>query len=157
MSKIFLKKAQWPDVDLLFAWTNDNEVRSNSFNSTPIEYENHKKWFGDCIKNENADIYICYSDNDPVGQVRLNYEDDRAVISYSISCKYRGKGFGKIIIKLIEAEVISNHPVINCLVGSVKTSNIASQKIFEYLEYEKYLVTTDSEHFDYIKKINRAK
>lgn len=156
MYKAYLRKAEWADVDLLFEWANDSEVRNNSFNTADIKYEEHKRWFDNCMLDKYVDIYVCCLDADPVGQIRLNYNDKTAVISYSIAKKSRGQGFGKIIIKLIEAEVIVNHPEVKFLFGSVKLENIASQKIFEDNGFERELVEDENKYFNYSKKIESA-
>lgn len=153
MSRVFLKKAEWLDVDLLFKWTNDKEVRANSFRSGEIFYETHTEWYRDCLQNNNTEIYLCYLDAEPIGQVRLKFTSNDAQISYSISKEYRGKGFGKIIIQLIETEVINNRPEIKNLFGSVKIDNIASQRVFESLGYKRCLIAAGTPYYEYIKKL----
>lgn len=155
MSKTYLRKAKCADVDLLFEWTNDNEVRKNSFNSAKIDYEGHRRWFKNCLEDGTIDLYICCLEDEPVGQIRLNYNNQTAVISYSIASRHRGKGFGVVIVKLIEAEVIATRPDITFLLGSVKLDNIASQRIFEECGYHKEMLTeTEEEHLNYRKLIN---
>jgi len=72
MYKAYLRKAECADVDLLFEWANDSEVRNNSFNTVDIKYEEHKRWFENCMLDKDVDIYICCLDDDSVGQIRLN-------------------------------------------------------------------------------------
>ena len=153
MSKIYLRKAEWVDVDLLFEWANDSEVRNNSFNTANIACEEHKRWFRGCMQDENVDIYICYLDAEPIGQIRLNYNNETAIISYSIAKKYRGQGFGRAIIRLIEAEVVSTRPDITFLNGSVKRDNIASQRIFENNGYDIKSIDGGNGHIKYNKMI----
>ena len=153
MYKVYLRKAGWADVDLLFEWANDREVRNNSFNTIDIIYDDHKQWFENCMLNKDVDIYICCLDDDSVGQIRLNYNDKNAVISYSIAKQFRGQGFGRTIIKLIEAEVVINHLDIMFLSGSVKSENIASQRIFEENGFEKEFAEDGNKYFIYSKKI----
>jgi len=152
--RIYLKKAEWLDVDLLFKWTNDKEVRENSFHSDKIFYDKHIEWYRNCLKSNNTDIFLCYLDAEPIGQVRLNFTSDGAQISYSISKEYRGKGFGKIIIQLVEAEVVNNRLEIKNLFGSVKIDNIASQRVFESLGYKRCLIDAGNPYYEYNKKIN---
>lgn len=154
MSKISLRKVEWADADLLFEWRNDSEARKNSFNTTNIEYTEHKRWFKNCIQDETIDVYICCLEGEPVGQIRLNYNNETAVISYSIASKHRGQGFGVVIIKLIEAEVIATRLDITFLLGSVKRDNIASQRIFEECGYDKELIEDEKEYLNYRKFIN---
>ena len=44
-NEIRMRKANENDVDTYFRWTNDEEVRRNSFNTTQINYDNHVAWF----------------------------------------------------------------------------------------------------------------
>ncbi len=153
MIKLHIRKAEWTDVDLLFDWANDIEVRKNSFNIADIEYEGHKRWFIDCIQDESIDVYLCCLNTAPVGQVRLNYNNETAIISYSIAKKYRGQGLGRIIMRLIEAEVITSRPDIKYLFASVKLDNIASQRIFENSGYEREHINGKNEHLNYRKSL----
>lgn len=156
MGKVYLSKARWEDVDLLFEWANENDVRENSFNSEKINYENHKKWFKRCLADQDIDNFICYLDSNPVGQIRLEYHNGEAVINYSIVKNYRGQGFGGRIIKLIESEIILSRPEILFLIGRVKCDNIASQRIFENNNYLKKQVDESTEGYVYWKKIDSS-
>lgn len=146
MQKPYLRKANQKDMDLLFAWANDSEVRKNSFNTAEIKYDEHKEWFNKCLADPNIDIYILCINDIPVGQIRMNYENETGLINYSIQKDCRGKGLGGTILKLIETSISVDRPEIKVLSGWVKTDNIASQKKFEENGYkrihtdEKYLV-----------------
>ena len=158
MEKVYLRKAERADVDLLFAWVNDSEVRKNSFNTAKIGYEEHKRWYINCLEDSNVDIFILCIDNMSIGQIRLNYNSETAVIGYSIDNSFRGRGFGRSILKLIEQELVSSHPEILVLSGSVKPDNIASKRKFEENGYEKNFVEAKANsYFLYQKKINRKK
>jgi N-acetylneuraminate synthase (EC 2.5.1.56) len=138
ISEDYLQKADWQGVDLLYEWANDKETRLNSFNIKKIEYEEHKNWFKNCLENPNCDIYILYNDDsEPIGHIRLQYQDNVGTISYSIAPKHRGEGYGVKMIRLIEQEIKKARPEIRQLIGSVKHKNIASQKIFEVNGYTK--------------------
>lgn len=152
MSKIYLKKADWKDVDLLFKWVNDEEVRKNSFNSHKIDYEEHKQWYKSSLEDRNVDIFILYVNNTPIGQIRLNYSGTTAIINYSIDKNYRRKGFGSIILKMVEQKVIYSRPEILVLLGSVKPNNIPSKKVFEKNGYEKKFVKNKGNSYFLYKK-----
>lgn len=137
-------RAEEIDVNIFFQWANDEETRKNSFHTNLISFEEHKQWFEEKIHSENCEIYIAYEDETPVGQVRLEYEDDIAHISYSVDKNQRGKGYGEKIILSAEKKVLKNG-MANVMVAKVKYNNISSQKIFEKLGYkvkktEKYIV-----------------
>lgn len=151
MDILTYRLADEEDVDLLFQWANDDDVRRNSFSSAKIPYEDHLKWFSKILNDKNCEIYIFYREEKPVGQVRLNYDSKNAQISYSISKEFRGQGFGKLLISLIEKIVRKNHPEITVLTAKVKPDNIASQKIFEDNNY--VMIKSDEHAVDYEKNI----
>ena len=130
MNHLFLRKAADEDIDLLFRWANDSAVRKNSFNSNHIAYEAHRAWFNNILNTDDIIQYIMMDGNIPVGQIRLNIENDDAIISYSIALEYRGKGYGHAIIRLAEDEIKTKHTNIKRMVANVKPDNIASNKLF---------------------------
>lgn len=133
---IYLKKAELKDAKLIFDWANDSEVRKNSFNTKEIEYDEHINWFVNKLKSDQSDIFILYSDHKPLGQIRLDYEQEEAYIGYSIDEKYRGKRYGGMLLLLIENKIVETHANICYLVGKVKIYNVASQAVFERIGYE---------------------
>lgn len=56
--KEYLKEADENDLLILYEWTNDLEVRKNSFSDKKITLEEHKKWFFDKLKSLKTDMYI---------------------------------------------------------------------------------------------------
>ena len=57
---LYLKKVEPTDVDLLYQWANDSEVRKNAFHTEPILYENHVKWFANVLADASMYQYILY-------------------------------------------------------------------------------------------------
>lgn len=148
MNQGYLRKVTKEDMMLLYEWANDKEVRKNSFQTHTIAIEEHKKWFQKKLKSVHCSMYIYMVDDEPVGQIRLEYEGNRGTIDYTIDKKFRGQGYGKNILELAEQQVKNNRTEIIYLMGEVKEENIASRKKFEELEYEKIKV------IKYLKKIN---
>lgn len=137
---VFLRKAENGDMDLLFKWANDPVVRSNSFNTDPIPYENHVKWFNKMMEDPSVLQFILMEDDIPVGQIRLNVEGNEAEIGYSIGSEFRGKGYGHEILKLVVDEVKERYTEIESLIAKVKPENVASNKLFESDGYDiKYI------------------
>jgi UDP-2,4-diacetamido-2,4,6-trideoxy-beta-L-altropyranose hydrolase len=95
-----LREANINDCELLFNWANDSEVRKNAVSNKPIAWESHFKWFSLKLASEKSKIFILETNGIPSGQIRYDLLDNEWVIDYSISDKMRGKGLGKIIIKL---------------------------------------------------------
>lgn len=140
---IMLRRCTYSDMDIIYKWINDDEVRTNSFNSDYIEYETHVKWFNEKINSNNIYMYIILNNNKEIGTIRLEKHNSKAIISYLISNEYRGKGYGNKVIDLIKKEAIINN--IDILEAIVKKDNIASRRIFinngffEIQENDRYL------------------
>lgn len=134
---ITLRKAELGDINLLYKWANDAVVRKNSFNTEPIPYANHQKWFKRIMMDDSVHQYILMDGDIPVGQIRLNVDGIDAEIGYSIAKEYRGKGYGHKILNLVVDEVQKRHPEIHTLTAKVKPDNVASTKLFESEGYNK--------------------
>ena len=132
----YLRLVTSDDMDLLFEWANDDSVRKNSFSSEKILYESHKKWFAKLLEREDCRQYIYCVDDEPVGQVRVTAEGERAEIGYSICAEKRGMGYGKRMLHLVAEQVNKDLPQVQTLMGRVKPENIASSKVFLDLGYE---------------------
>lgn len=146
-----LKLAVEKDCELLFKWTNDEKVRENSFSAHKIEYEVHKEWFFKKLYSENSFIFICYWNENPVGQVRVDITNDHeGIISYSVDCNNRNKGIGKNMLTVLENYVLELNDNIESLVGYVKFNNEYSKNIFKSLGYTEL---TEEDKLKYYKII----
>ncbi len=134
------------DCDLLYQWANDQSVRKNSFNSAKIDYESHKNWFQSKMKDDKSLLYIILSANRPIGQIRIEIEDDCGIIGYSIAAEYRGQGYGKSTLQLIIDRIKIDCKKLQRLVGRVKLDNIPSQRAFEAAGYQK---KSSREYYEY--------
>lgn len=81
-------------------------------------------------------FFIYHHGEENIGQIRLDIKDDTAVIDYSIDLFLRKKGYGYRMMLLMENKIKNEFPAIKILVGEVKQSNIASQRVFKKLNYE---------------------
>lgn len=139
----YLRTATEADVDLLFEWANEASVRSNSFQTAEIAYEEHKQWYANLLQNKECRQYIYMYDDKPVGQIRLTVCGHTAEIGYSVSVENRCMGHGRSMLQLVYREVQKDFPEVTHLTAKVKPGNIASQKVFtdvgfkeKYREYE---------------------
>lgn len=129
---IILRKAQSGDCHLLFQWINDRITRENSFQVEEISYEEHVKWFERKMKDSACQMFILVLDGKEAGQIRLDWEKEQGIISYSIAPDYRGMGLGNKILELVEEFAAGKE-----LVGVVKKQNLASGKCFEKNGYDR--------------------
>lgn len=135
MQGLYLRKVVEEDAGLLLDWRNESSVRQNSFHSEIIEYEDHVKWLREKLADEREKLFILMQDDMPVGQIRLSNDGHEVEISYSIDCRYRGKGYGKNIIHMAE-KVLRKEQYRGRIVGFVKKENEASRHVFLSLGYE---------------------
>lgn len=131
MSNLYLRKAELSDVDLYYEWANDPVVRSNSFNTAHIPYEDHVNWFNKVLKRDDIVLFVLMEDDKAVGQIRISITDAVAEISYSISSEFRGKGYGGKIVSLLIERIKDEMPDIKTVSARVKPDNAASLKVFE--------------------------
>ena len=146
INNLYLREAVMEDMMLLFCWANDPVVRQSSFCADEIALAAHRKWFENAMLDANMKIYILQRGELPVGQVRIELRDSEWHIGYSIDAAWRGKGYGRIVLQLLERMVSDG----TLLLGEVKFNNIASQKVFEDLGYTKS-VNSNKSSFEYRK------
>lgn len=126
-----LKEIQKKDCDLLYKWANEEEVRSNSFNTNKINYKDHLKWFEEILNSKTSTIYLLEDNNKKIGMIRLDkHKKNEYIINYSISKEHRKKGYATKLLKLIKDVFPEKH-----LIGKVKKTNIGSIKAFLNAEY----------------------
>lgn len=130
LNKFRFRLATIEDSKIYFDWANDPETRAQSFSSQLINWENHIKWLEEKLKSKTTIFLILQCENDPVGQLRFEIENDIATINYSIDSSNRGKGLGKLIIEKSVRYLIYMRPEIKQVIGFVKEKNPASQKAF---------------------------
>jgi RimJ/RimL family protein N-acetyltransferase len=132
-----VRRANLEDAKLYFEWANDNEVRSQSFNSNSIDWSNHQKWFDEKIRSENYTFFIFETENkEPIGQVRLekSISTNICVIGVSVSKKFRGKKLASQLIEKASILFLNENPIYT-INAYIKKNNFASVKSFEKAGY----------------------
>lgn len=136
------------DCDLVFSLSNDPLVRACSFNTKPIEYVQHCKWFAKTVSDVNTFFLLIFDNKSFVGQVRFKRESEQStecVISLSITKEYRGKHIAGNFLQLGIEELKKNWYNIKTVVAEVKDENTASKALFL------------REGFELISKVNTYK
>jgi UDP-2,4-diacetamido-2,4,6-trideoxy-beta-L-altropyranose hydrolase len=128
------------DSRLLYEWANDPAVRAVSFNSAPIPWADHERWFGSKLSNPHAVLLMAENeDSQPVGVARFEIEQGVATISISISADFRGCGYGRELIDLA-SEAVLRRPDVTSIRALVKADNLPSARAFlgaDYVEVSK--------------------
>lgn len=147
--KFRLQRVCEKDRDLLFRWVNDKLCRENSFHSEPVSYEEHCRWFSEKLADDMCHIYIYYCESIPVGQIRIDCEDEIGCIDYFITSEHRGQGHGRNMLQLVEHEMQGK---VKKLIGCVKYDNIVSQIVFKK---SNYIEIKEKDYIKYCKEIDR--
>ncbi len=98
LNKIFLRPAYDEDMMFVYKLSNDPIIRSNSYDSKIIKFEDHRNWFQNQIESNSNLLLIVEFNNKPIGQVRFNIKQDYSVIGISLIDEYRGKGLATKIL-----------------------------------------------------------
>ena len=149
---ILLRKATESDKKFVFNLSNESLVRSNSFDSSKIDWEQHKLWFSKQLIDRNVLLYIVEYNGISIGQVRFNLKVEFAVIGISIIKNYRGKGLStKILSNALDEYFKENDRPIYAY---IKKTNLPSVKTFRNVgfTYFKDDVINNSESFIYKKE-----
>lgn len=125
------RKANINDTQLLFDWANDPLARANSYNTGPILYEEHVKWFHEKLSDPSCWFYIFMEpDSDkPIGQVRIERKGNENVISVSLDKEARGQSYGSEILKMACRDFLEEKPG-DLIFAYIKKDNLASLKSF---------------------------
>lgn len=159
-SSIKLRPVKEEDCELLWHWANDPEVRSSAFDSEPINWETHVKWFEHKLNSQNSFIFIVEDiNNNPIGQVRFDMiENKEAEIDISIEKKNRGKKLGSEIINQ-GILYLSKEVAIKSVHSLIKVENKASILIFEKSNFHWLETKNVKNHlaYHYIRYLKNAK
>ena len=150
----YLRKTLETDCKLFYRWANDPAVRSASFSTEQIGWEEHQKWFAWMLEKDSIDSFVCMDFLLPVGQVRVGQaqsDEKKGVISYSIGEEYRGRGIAKQMLSKLEGKLSGKY---KALIAEVKPENAASRKVFEELGYT--LLSEDEEKLVFEKALDGA-
>ena len=133
---MLLRKAQMEDALKALEWRNDETTRQNSFNHEIISKESHLAWFQKKLADETCLMYILEDEEGPSGSIRVDISGEIGEISYMIAPEKRGKGYGPLVLDLLEKELSAT--AIKTLVGFVEKENKASARCFEKNAYTRF-------------------
>lgn len=127
-----LINAQTSHANKFFEWVNDVQVRKSAFNSNSVLWKDHLDWFSTKLNSDNCDLYILKFKHNLIGQVRLEKQDNIWLIDFSIDSNYRGLNMAYRMFILLLLKFPKRK-----LTAQVKSSNIASIRVFEKLNFTK--------------------
>ncbi len=114
----------------IWEWANDAEVRLRSFNSEPIGWDTHLRWYESLLSDSSAALLVAKDqDGAPLGQVRFVPGSEGATISVSVAPAARGRGYAAPLIVAASRwwEKEHGNPLIHAF---IKPDNEASLSAF---------------------------
>ncbi|MBP7539190.1 MAG: GNAT family N-acetyltransferase, partial [Saprospiraceae bacterium] len=100
----------------------------------------HKTWFSEKVKETNCNYYIERMNNESIGSIRFDLEDNKAIISYLLDPAFHGRGLGQaLLIKGCKTFSVLNFKEnqLSEIIGYVSKENFASRKVFENIGFVK--------------------
>ena len=125
--KFSFRKVRKSDEKLLFIWRNDPKARRWSFKSKPISLFEHKKYFKLKLSDKKNHMWIFLLNNQPCGLIRISIKNKKAILSYLISDKYRGKKLASIMLVKAKNKICKKFPKVTIYAQTMK-KNIISVK-----------------------------
>ena len=141
--------AEQSDCLDILSWRNNKISSKMSSNTKIISLNSHKYWFFQVLNDNNKVMYIGQLDNQKVGVCRFEYNKLQLVseVSINMNPKLRGKGYGKLFLKLSIVKYIKEHK--NDIIAKVRLDNLPSIKIFTYTGFK---VTKKKDNMVYFRK-----
>lgn len=131
MAAAFVLRLAGPeDCADIYRWRNDPVTRNNSFNTEPIPYEAHVKWYQGALNDGSKIILIAVNDQEKIGMVRFDLKPaGEALINVVIAPEKRGQGFGSVILEKA-CQYIFDQTAITNITAEIKKENVQSIKAF---------------------------
>lgn len=154
---IEFRKATPEDMAMVYEWSNDPLVRSNSYNSSNIDIDTHKKWFSSKIIDSRALFLIAVYDSQPAGIVRYEIGDSHTTVGVLVADGFRGKKLSPTLLKESAKEYFKQNKL--PIFAYIKKENTASVKAFESAGYSYYKqeIVKGAQSFVYKLELNDHK
>ena len=133
LQDLLISEAKEIDGKFLWELRNEYSIRLMSKSTELIDWETHKEWFLNALKNNDSNIYIAFLKNEPVAMVRYDLSKKfkkSFEISIAVKTKFQGIGIAKKLLqesmKLLAKRVNKEFQVISI----VKKINSRSIRFF---------------------------
>lgn len=140
-NKLRIRPLKKRDSSTLLKWANDIETRYNSLNQQHITKCQHKQWFAEVYKERicNPALICLKGDRSRLGVIRFNRLSGLKncwEVHFTVSPKYRGKGFARPMLKNALTWFRQAKPN-QVVYANVKSSNHKSLKVLQSIGFIK--------------------
>jgi UDP-2,4-diacetamido-2,4,6-trideoxy-beta-L-altropyranose hydrolase len=135
-TRVALRRVQDRDCEILWQWANEPRTRAVSFSSTPIPWEDHRRWFAEKLCSEKCLFYIATNQYGvPLGQARFDLEQSGPVISVSLDHDFRSLGLGSELIRVASEQAMKERDL-GRIDAFIKKDNLLSLRAFSKAGYK---------------------
>ena len=128
--EVAMRPATEADARDVFDWRNAAEVRRHSRNGTPIDWEDHRRWFAAALADPARVLLVGSVAGSPAGVVRYDLAGDSAEVSIYLTPGQTGRGTGRALLAAAERWLVHNRPAIRFVLAEVLTDNAVSHRLF---------------------------
>jgi len=129
---IFLRGTVEEDIESIYKNIHAHYIEKYYPGQEKEQWENHKRWYKFLIKSPAYALYTVTNDeNEFLGYVKFELDEEFAVINIFLAEKMRGKKISSDIIRLSIEEFIFDKSEISVIFAYILEENIASIKAFK--------------------------
>lgn len=130
-----LRLATAQDVRLLFEGRNADSVRRWAFNSEPIDWDSHVRWFERSLADDQRLLLIAHTAQGPIGVLRYDLRGEHAEVSVYLMQGQAGLGWGRALLGSGERFVRGHWPNVRIIEARVMADNEVSLRLFQKAGY----------------------
>lgn len=134
--EVLLRRARLEDMRPVYDWRNDESTRRHSHSDAVIPYADHQRWFGRVLADPQRALLIAEDQGRPVGVLRYDVTQDRALVSIYLVPGCGGAGYGPSILVAGSRWLAAQYPDVDCIIGEVLDANVASHRAFREAGYD---------------------
>jgi len=149
-----VKKATQNNLKLYWVWANDEKVRENALIKEVIPFDEHVIWFEKKLVDDKCSLFVIYVENNPIGQVRFEIENDFARLDYSIAKQFRGRRIAKRLLCEAIKKFRENNSI--KILGEVLPENLSSANTFRSLGFDLKIVSGNMIFTKELNEIEKA-
>jgi RimJ/RimL family protein N-acetyltransferase len=145
-------------IDCYWLWTLANHpvIRNTAYESDPIAWDDHQKWFNAKYNDPACTIYVAEKGQEAVGQIRFDLEENTAIVDLAVDPARHGRGYGTALIRKGTKRFIEKSKATHVF-AYIKADNHASVRAFEKAGYtfDKELKVEGVASYRYVKLAER--
>lgn len=97
--KIQIRKMEEEDIPQIYEYIHKNYVHEYYPMAEQEQWEAHSMWYHFVLHSDSYFFYILELEEEFIGTIRYEREEEKALVSIYVRKEYRGKGYGKLALR----------------------------------------------------------